>query len=747
MKKLIPALEFPTARGDPQSGYTVHGRWFDDPYAWLERLDDPETQAWIAAQEAVTHSVLSAVPGRDWLRAAVARSRRYAQLSPPIPTGPNGREFLWQADASDEKLKFMLRRGKDAPLETVLDPNTWANDEVLVFAVPSPDGTAVAFGKSVGGANDAVTHVLDVDTGRLLPDRPRGTWHESLAWLPDGSGFFYAAYPEPDEVPAGDESQWHAVYEHRLGSGSPAQRIFGDDRVKRYWCAVEISECRRFAVLYKWDFVHANAVYLLRLDDDVLVPVAPDMRSVNYVQVIGDKLLVHTDLDAPRGRLCVAPLTAPTEWRTLIPESADTLQTVTGVGGRLYAVYSQAASHRVRVHAEDGTHLRELALPALGSVNHTSGGGVISGVSGAWNGDPVWVDFTSYVQPPSVYRYDYEADRLTPYHAPDVGVDASAYVTDQVWYESRDGNRGVDVHHPPQRPSSRRTPSRASERLRRLQHLGAAHVYSAQRRLAEVGRRARLPQHPRRRRIRSRLARGGSQDAPAERLRRLHRSGALARLGGLHDALQARLTRQQQRRSARCRHRDASTGGLRSRLFPRAQPRHGGVYVLALPERRDGRIRLARRSRRGPVPRRIFPVSQRPSRSPLSDDGVRAGVERSGRAAARFAQDGCQASGRGNTGRALFPAAAPGFGTRWRHNADGAHRTRRRRAQLLLLGARRRTALARRGVRRNIGGRSNTGGRTVSHPGVPGRSPIQVRLAPTTAIGAHEKSPQMRAFS
>jgi prolyl oligopeptidase len=363
MKKLNRALEFPTTRRDPDTGYTLHGRRFDDPYAWLGRLDDPETEAWIAAQEAVTHSVLSAVPGRDWLRAAVARSRRYAQLSAPITAGPNGREFLWQADASDEKLKFMLRRGKDAPLETVLDPNTWASDEVLVFAVPSPDGTLVAFGRSVGSAHDAVTHVLEVETGRLLPDRPRGTCLDPLAWRPDGSGFFYAAYPEPGEVPAGDEWQWHAVYEHRLGSGAPARRIFGDDHVKQYWCAVELSECRRFAVLYKWDFVHANVVYLLRLADDALVPVAPAMRSVNRVQVIGDNLLVHTDLNAPRGRLCIAPLTAPTEWRTLIPENSDTLQTVTGVGGRLYAVYSQAASHRVRVHAEDGTYLREVALP------------------------------------------------------------------------------------------------------------------------------------------------------------------------------------------------------------------------------------------------------------------------------------------------------------------------------------------------------------------------------------------------
>src|SRR5438874_1649198 len=91
MKNLNSAFEFPMARRDPNSGYTLHGRWFNDPYAWLERLDDPETEAWIAAQEAVTHSVLSAVPGRDWLRAAVARSRRYSQLSPPILAGPTGR--------------------------------------------------------------------------------------------------------------------------------------------------------------------------------------------------------------------------------------------------------------------------------------------------------------------------------------------------------------------------------------------------------------------------------------------------------------------------------------------------------------------------------------------------------------------------------------------------------------------------------------------------------------------------------
>ncbi|HZB47708.1 MAG TPA: hypothetical protein VE547_01325, partial [Mycobacteriales bacterium] len=245
---------------------------------------------------------------RDWLRAAVARAARYARLSPPIPAGSPGREFRWEAGANDEKLKLMLRRGPGAPFEAVLDPNTWPLDEVLVFAVPSPDGGLVAFGKAVGGTHGAVIGVLDVETGRLLPDRPRGTDHASVAWRPDGSGFFYAACPEPGEVPVGDEAHWNAIYEHRVGSGARAHRVFGDEDVKEYWCSVTVSECGRYAVLSKWDFVHANVVSLLRLSDNALLPVAPAMRSVNQVQVIGDQLLIHTDLDAPRGRLCVDEL-------------------------------------------------------------------------------------------------------------------------------------------------------------------------------------------------------------------------------------------------------------------------------------------------------------------------------------------------------------------------------------------------------------------------------------------------------
>lgn len=426
-------LPLPATRADPEHGYWLHGQWRSDPYAWMEQLDSAETREWIAEQEAATRAALDAVPARDSLRAALARSTRYARQSPPIRTNIAGRVFFWQASATDDKPRLMLQGSADATPETVLDPNQWPGNTALVFAMPSPDGALVAFGRSVGNAHDAEIHVLDVASGQILPDRPYGTAHETPAWRPDSSGFFYAAYPAP-----GDTPNMHGIYEHRVGAAEPARRVFGAENID-YWCAVRVSECGRFAVLYTWDFVHANTVFLLRLADDALTAVAPEMRAVNQVQVIGDALLIHTDRDAPRGRACIAPLAAPTAWETIIHEGADTLQTVTGVGGRLYAVYSRAASHRVQVFSVRGEPLREIELPALGAVNSNTGEGVVSGIGGGWAGDNVWLNFQSFVQAPSLYRYDYATDRLAPFFVPDVGLDASEYTTRQVWYESRDG--------------------------------------------------------------------------------------------------------------------------------------------------------------------------------------------------------------------------------------------------------------------------------------------------------------------
>ncbi|MDR2985530.1 MAG: hypothetical protein LBV34_11880, partial [Nocardiopsaceae bacterium] len=52
----------PTAMGPEADEY--HGERVADPYRWLENTNAPETTAWIAAQNALTQSVLEGV-GED----------------------------------------------------------------------------------------------------------------------------------------------------------------------------------------------------------------------------------------------------------------------------------------------------------------------------------------------------------------------------------------------------------------------------------------------------------------------------------------------------------------------------------------------------------------------------------------------------------------------------------------------------------------------------------------------------------
>ena len=58
---------------------------------------------------------------------------------------------------------------------------------------------------------------IEATSGRVLADAIPRTRYSSVAWRPDGSGFFYTRYPDPAAMPPGEaEYNSHAFF-HRLG--------------------------------------------------------------------------------------------------------------------------------------------------------------------------------------------------------------------------------------------------------------------------------------------------------------------------------------------------------------------------------------------------------------------------------------------------------------------------------------------------------------------------------------------------
>ena len=119
------------------------------------------------------------------------------------------------------------------------------------------------------------------------------------------------------------------------------------------------------------------------------------------------------------------------DWKELIPESQSTLSGASIIGGRLVLTYMQDASEHAFVYSLDGQALHEVKLPTLGSVSF----------SGDKDDKETFYTFTSFTYPATIFKYDLEANTSELFLAPKVAFTPDDYVTEQVFYTSKDGAR------------------------------------------------------------------------------------------------------------------------------------------------------------------------------------------------------------------------------------------------------------------------------------------------------------------
>jgi prolyl oligopeptidase len=119
-------------------------------------------------------------------------------------------------------------------------------------------------------------------------------------------------------------------------------------------------------------------------------------------------------------------------WRETIPEAADALQGVSLVHDRFIASYMHDAHSSVRVIDKAGTLVRDIELPGLGTA---------WGWGGRETDGETFYLFTGFTTPGTVYRHDMETGLSTVFRSPRLNFDPDSYVTEQVFYRSKDGTR------------------------------------------------------------------------------------------------------------------------------------------------------------------------------------------------------------------------------------------------------------------------------------------------------------------
>jgi prolyl oligopeptidase len=433
----------PTATGHAADEY--HGEIIADPYRWLETTTDPETTAWVAAQNLVTESVLREVAGRQPIRARLTELAGYARHGVPFQRG--GRWFQFRGDARQDQPVLYISDAPDTAGRPLLDPNALSADgtaAVSALAV-SDDGALLAYAISESGSDWQTWRVRDTSTGTDLDDLVEWSKFSSAAWRADGEGFFYSA---PDRPPPGAEylaeiGQRRIMY-HELGTSQEEDTFIWASPPGSNWHSdARVTDDGRFLVISSSFGTAPQAqVHVLDLTGPAaeLTPLVGDLESVADLAWSKDATFyLVTDFEAGRKRLVAVELDRPERqhWIEIIGETPDTLLAAWFFGGRFVCHYLRDASSVLRVHDAAGAFLGEIPVPGFSSIADACKLG--EGISGRHDSDLMYFGVTSFAESGSLWSHDLATGETRLIRPSLAALEPVAFETEQVRVTSADG--------------------------------------------------------------------------------------------------------------------------------------------------------------------------------------------------------------------------------------------------------------------------------------------------------------------
>ncbi len=408
-----------------------------DPYRWLENLDSDVTRHWVEEQNKLAQPHLAAIPQRGWIRQRLGELWNYERVGTPVKQG--GRYFYLHNDGKQNQSVLFVTERLDAPGQVLFDPNAQSEDATVSLSelTPSPKGEVLAYALSDGGTDWQTWKFRRVRDAADLPDLLRFTKFWGVSWARDGSGVFYSRYPALPNG-AGDDSGRPAIYFHRLGERQEQDRLIYavTDHPTRV-PAGRVTEDGHYLVISLFDGYERNGVELLDLRD-ATAKVRPVFTAwdalYTFIGSHREELYFLTTRGAPQRRVIAfnASHAGALQWSVVVPESDVALEDAQYVGGRIIARYIRDARSVVRVYERGGRPVGEVPLPGMGSVD---------GFHGEGKDRETFFSYTDYLTPTQVFRYDTASNTATVWRKPQIAASTAPYVTQQVFYLSKDGTR------------------------------------------------------------------------------------------------------------------------------------------------------------------------------------------------------------------------------------------------------------------------------------------------------------------
>lgn len=412
----------------------LHGKVIIDDYEWLSKDDNPDTGKWIEEQNKLTQDYLRGIPERDKIFDRLNRLRRYDTRGIPHKCRRSGIQFYSRKNKDDDN-KIMYIKKNDEDERVFLNMNDHPSDESLDVFEPSWDGSYVAVGITKGGNENPKIRIIKTDTMEFLEDELYAQRVFQISWLPDNSGFYYSGFPREGDVDNNEHYFWSSAYFHKLGTSGEDRKVFSHPSCKEYYHFVNVSSDGRHLIYTRNNFSKTEVFFSSIEDEGDLKEIAAGFTGRYSMDIVNDSIIIYTSDNNPRGIIYKADKGnySKNNWRELIKAGKEeVIEYFSLINGRIFVSMLIDVQPKLCVYSLEGEYLREIPMPSIGYV----------GASGDWDSDEIYLFFTSFNIPFTIYRYDYENNKIIEYFKPELDdFDPDIFHIKQVFYESKDKTR------------------------------------------------------------------------------------------------------------------------------------------------------------------------------------------------------------------------------------------------------------------------------------------------------------------
>ncbi len=418
----------PVAKKVPKS-VTMFGDTRRDDYGWIRDKANPETIAYLEAENAYTDAVMK--PTADLQKKLYDEMLGHIkQTDTSVPYRKGDSFYYTRTEEGKQYPIYARKKGSiDAPEQLILDVNKLAEGQkfmnVRAYEV-SDDGNLLAYSTDNIGYRQYVLHVKDLRTGQDLPDRAEKTG--SVLWAADNKTIFYT-------VENRAKRQWR-LYRHTLGGTDDA--LVYEEKDDLY----DLSAGRSRSG--DWIFVTSESkttteVRAIPANDPTAAPrvIVPRKRDLKYfLDHRGDRFYILTNDAGINYRVVSAPVGDPQQknWTEVIAhrkpvriESIDLFANLLVASEREeglplleFVDLRSNAAHRVR--------FPEPAYAILPAPNHV------------FNTSLFRFAYQSLVIPPSICEYDPDRHTRTVLKVTEVpNYDPNSYVSERIFATAKDG--------------------------------------------------------------------------------------------------------------------------------------------------------------------------------------------------------------------------------------------------------------------------------------------------------------------